>query len=140
MPAIVSDWNVPWSVPKRHRIPPRLVIALAVSGAFAPILNPETQITRFFESRWHYPWSEPVRFRRLATAHQQVLAVPHRLIPTPDVTATISAISDPGTSIALVTALILNEPPPVLPDLTSVNVSVGEADDGGASASVRGDE
>jgi hypothetical protein len=92
------------------------------------------------ESEWHRPWSEPVRFRRLATAHQQVFADWCRLLPHPDVTATMAAISDPGISTALVTIMILNEPPPVPPDLTSVNVSVGEADDGSASASVRGDE
>lgn len=100
MPAIVSDWSVSWSEPKRHRTAPKLVIA---------------------------------------AARQQVLAAPIRFIPTPNVTATLSAISDPGVSTALVTALIFNEVPTVPPDLTSVNVVVTEAEDGGVSASVRED-
>jgi hypothetical protein len=102
---------------------------------FTPPASPYDNYTGFYQG-----WSEPVRFRRLATAHRQVLATPHKLIPKPDVTATMSAISDPGINTAFVTALVLNELPPVPPDLTSVNVSIGESEDGGASASVRGDE
>lgn len=58
-----SRWHYPWSEPVRFLINPRLRIAEIVSGAFAPVLNPDTQIVQFFESRWHYPWSEPKRFR-----------------------------------------------------------------------------
>ena len=38
------------------------------------VLEPETQITPTYESRWHYAWSEPVRTRKLAPAYQQSLA------------------------------------------------------------------
>jgi len=40
------------------------------------VLEPETQITPTYESRWHYAWSEPVRTRQLAVAHQQQPVLP----------------------------------------------------------------
>jgi hypothetical protein len=43
-------------------------------AAIGPVLDDETQIVDQFESRWHYPWSEPVRFKRFPTAEQQAVA------------------------------------------------------------------
>ena len=57
----MDSW-IPWSEPVRQKIAPALAIALATaSGLIAPILNPNTQITQKYESRWHQPWSEPQR-------------------------------------------------------------------------------
>jgi hypothetical protein len=44
------------------------------TAAIGPVLEPNTQIISGFESQWHYPWSEPVRTRQLATAQQQSVA------------------------------------------------------------------
>lgn len=40
------------------------------------VLEPEAQIIQTYESRWHYAWSEPVRFRRLPTAEHQAAIAP----------------------------------------------------------------
>ena len=53
----VDKWYVALSGPVRT--PPRLIVA--AQQPFAFVLNPNTQITQNFESRWHQPWSEPVR-------------------------------------------------------------------------------
>lgn len=78
-----SDKHYPWSEPVRFRIVPRLRIALAVSGLFAPVLS-DTQLTGTFESRWHYPWSEPVRLpKRLITGSQQFHTTFFDILPKP---------------------------------------------------------
>jgi hypothetical protein len=54
------------------------------AGAFAPVLNPETQIIRFFESRWHQPWSEPKRFKRILNPGLNLFnSMPFPLLPNP---------------------------------------------------------
>jgi hypothetical protein len=63
-------------------------VALIASGAFAPVLDNETQIINGYESRWHYAWSEPVRFKQGLAARYQppytridVLAPPIKFLP-----------------------------------------------------------
>jgi hypothetical protein len=68
-----SEWHFPWSEPVRQKIAPALAIALAASGAFAPIpqaLDPSND-----EASWHYAWSEPIVKTKLglAAADQQAL-------------------------------------------------------------------
>lgn len=69
--ATMDRWHRPWSEPVRQKIAPAATVALIASGLFAPVLNPETQITQNFESRWHYAWSEPVRQKPGLGAHLQ---------------------------------------------------------------------
>lgn len=139
IPGFESTWHQQWSEPVRVRINPRLAIALIASGLFAPVLNPNSQITQNFESRWHYAWSEPVRLKRgthpglqsfsafidspvfqldarivrylplsepvwpkkgLKQQLQQTLAMPPRLLPTPNVIARMAA-TETNRDIAL---------------------------------------
>ncbi len=63
----LEPWFAPLSEPVRLK--PGLRAQLQ-QAAIQTVLDPDTQITQGYESRWHYPWSEPVRFRRLAVAQQ----------------------------------------------------------------------
>src|SRR6266436_2437304 len=66
-----SRWHQPWSEPLRPKIAGRLAIALMASGLFAPVLDPDTQITQKFP-KWYQPLSEPVRIKpALAVALQR---------------------------------------------------------------------
>jgi hypothetical protein len=69
----VDKWVYPWTDPVRQK--PGLRASLQQSLT-ATTLDPDTQLTNGFESRWHYAWSEPVRFNRLATAQQPFYAAP----------------------------------------------------------------
>jgi len=66
-----DKWLRPFGEPVRNTTR-WAAVAAAASGLFAPVLNPDTQITQDFESRWHQPWSEPVRAKpALLAANQQ---------------------------------------------------------------------
>src|SRR6266481_39043 len=66
-----SRWHQPWSEPLRPKIAAGLAIALMASGLFAPVLDPDTQITQKFP-KWYQPLSEPVRIKpALAVALQR---------------------------------------------------------------------
>ena len=66
----LDKWFALWREPVREK--PGLRTNLQPFFAF--VLDPSTEITQSYESRWHYPWSEPVRTRQLATAQQQSVA------------------------------------------------------------------
>jgi hypothetical protein len=68
----LDKWFIPWPEPVRQK--PGLSASLQPFFAF--VLDPSTEITQTYESRWHYAWSEPVRVRALATAQQQALGEP----------------------------------------------------------------
>lgn len=72
----VDKWIYRLNEPVRLRIDPRRAIALAAPAAIGPVLNPETQLIQGFESRWHYPWSEPKRFKRGLGAWLQPFTTP----------------------------------------------------------------
>jgi len=76
-----STWHQTWSQPVRQRRDPRLVTALAASGAsFSPAPPFEESI---LESKWHFPWSEPVRLKRgLGARYQQALTIDPITFPT----------------------------------------------------------
>jgi len=59
--AYESPWHYAWSEPVRQKIAPALLVALASSGLFAPLITSFPEIIT--ESRFHQPWSEPVRTR-----------------------------------------------------------------------------
>ncbi len=63
----LEPWFAPFSEPVRQK--PGLRAGLQ-QAAIQTVLDPDTQIIQGYESRWHYAWSEPVRFRRLAVAQQ----------------------------------------------------------------------
>jgi hypothetical protein len=67
-----DKWFIPWPEPVRQK--PGLLVTLQPFFAF--VLDPSTEITQTYESRWHYAWSDPVRVRALATAQQQALGEP----------------------------------------------------------------
>lgn len=82
---------------------PRQRTALGVAAAIGPVLNPNTQISQFFESRWHQPWSEPVRinFRKgIPARFQQFYTAPVRYLPPANVTVTMAADDPPVTDEA----------------------------------------
>lgn len=59
----------------------------------APVLDPETQIIQGFESRWHQPWSTPIKLgRQLGAWQQQALSWD---TSTPASVVTGSAVSSP---------------------------------------------
>lgn len=77
-----APWLYPWSEPVRQSIKPALAIALAASGAFAPV--PFNGIMPGpIESTYHQGWSEPVRVKpALQTGIQQTLAFhPTPIVP-----------------------------------------------------------
>lgn len=93
----VDKWVYPWSSPVRFRIDPRRAISLAAPFIAGPVLNPDTQITQNYESRWHQPWSEPRRFKRGLGAWLQQSATLHTP-PFPNFITTINwyaALSEP---------------------------------------------
>lgn len=77
-PATTNTWwgGPPLSEPVRTNT---RWTARTASGATGPVLNPETQITNNFESRWHQPWSDPsayLRNRGLAAQQQRAWTGP----------------------------------------------------------------
>jgi hypothetical protein len=64
-----------WSEPSRARK------TTVRTEQFGPVLDPNTQIVKFFESRWHYPWSEPVRLKPGLKVHLQSFSALQILLP-----------------------------------------------------------
>lgn len=54
-----DKWGFAWSEPSVKQ--KKGLGFYLQQAAIGPVLNPETQIIQKIESRWHYPWSEPVR-------------------------------------------------------------------------------
>lgn len=69
----LDKWVYPWTEPVRQK---QGLLASLQQALAAPVLDPDTQLTTFFESRWHYAWSEPVRTRIFPTAEQQAFTAP----------------------------------------------------------------
>lgn len=80
---------------------------------------------------WYNWFSEPVRFKKGIRANlQQVSAYPPRLLPTPNVTVTLSAI-ETNTDEALIAIRVFPYNPPA-----SATVSIVEVGDDGSATSV----
>lgn len=89
-PPIVSFAYFNWlTEPVRQK--PGLLAALQ-TAAIGPVLNPNTQITQNFESRWHYAWSEPVRKKPGLGAHlQEFFTRPPAIVAQTPITGTLFA-------------------------------------------------
>lgn len=87
-----DQWLRPFAEPVRTTAK-WAAVALVASGAFAPVLNPNTQITQNFESRWHQPWSEPIVKTRplLHPSQQQFLA----FAPMPPIVPPVAHVPGP---------------------------------------------
>jgi hypothetical protein len=78
-----------------------------------------------FESAWHQPWSEPVRFRILHSSLQHFFEAPTRLLPKPNITGTMSARSV-ETNDSAEFGVQVYTPEPTPPSLQGANVSIYE--------------
>ena len=111
-----------WTEPPKPKIAGRMAVALIASGLFAPVLNPNTQITQNYESRWHQGWSEPVRQKPGLRPYLQDTGAPDVALPQPPVSSTswFVAWSEParfrryGAHLQDVGAPDVVLPPPVL--------------------------
>lgn len=165
-----SRWHQPWSEPVRVKIDPRLARALAASGLISPILIPQFEPGGANEAPWHFPWSEPVRkkpgliapehpflvedtslipipakllegwynwysepvrFKNgLSAALQQSFAYHPRILPKPNITATMSAF-EINTDSAIFAVYVIQSQP-----AASVRVSIVEIGSGNSLTSV----
>lgn len=66
-PLVSFGWSQWWTEPVRQK--PGLPARLQQFLSWPPL--PDDSITGTMESRWHQPWSEPVRFRRFSASQQQ---------------------------------------------------------------------
>lgn len=90
----IDKWMIGWPEPLRRKLglPP----SLAQSNAQV-VLDPATQLTQFFESRWHYGWSTPLwPARGLRTYLHPATALPVApAVPNPTDMRWFAAWSEP---------------------------------------------
>lgn len=123
-----------WSIPSRSRVAAAFAVVLAATGFIgtiieqprvgtevtnvtqsSPVIYPASLIyqskaeTLFplpekMESSWHQPWSEPVRFKRLATAQIEPFTGPENFATTANPDRWLRPLSEPVRTQRLATA------------------------------------
>lgn len=94
-----------------------------------PSIQALLSVTRF-ESAWHRPWSEPIRLtfkRSLRACEQPYFFAPSRYLPTPNVTARMSAVDTDNYNDKMSAFINVYVPKPV-PEisLSGANTSIIE--------------
>lgn len=85
-----GSWHYPWSQPVKE--PLRLSTPNQRFFFAEPFSLTGNDTT--IEAKWHYAWPEPIRLsyrQSIRLGSQQAYTGPDRILPTPDVTATMSA-------------------------------------------------
>lgn len=125
-PFVATGWYMPLSTPVRKK--PGLTAALHPAFTTATGFIPGSAT---FLQGWYMPLSTPVRFKPgIAASRQQAYAAPARLLPTPNVTVTMSAF-EVNTDEALIAVRVFPYNPPA-----SAAVSIVEIGTDGSATSV----